>query len=191
MKYRKLGDSISKFESRSGRWLTYGSGSKRPRRALPRRASTWHQLLDRRTSRPGAAETFPRGALSAARDSYILATKLFSVTTPTRIVGGAGRKHSIRASGCRPIRRLTGHATIRTPSKDAKPESCSRNGKARYIGFRMAGGQDREGDRSPQERFTNFVSDTDNIPIGASRRRGDSLSRNGISQSLVAAARAC
>jgi len=88
MKYRQLGDSdISVSEICLGSWLTYGVGveSDAARACLGRAFDEGINFIDTANIYGrGAAETFLGEALSGrARDSYVLATKLFFPMTET------------------------------------------------------------------------------------------------------------
>jgi aryl-alcohol dehydrogenase-like predicted oxidoreductase len=82
MKYRKLGDSdLEVSEISLGSWLTYGVGveADKARACLEQAFDQGINFIDTANIYGrGAAETFLGGALQGrARDSYVLATKLF------------------------------------------------------------------------------------------------------------------
>src|SRR5580704_977945 len=82
MKYRKLGDSdLSVSEISLGSWLTFGVGVERDRAAacVDKAFDLGINFIDTaNVYGRGAAETFLGEALAGrARDSYVLATKLF------------------------------------------------------------------------------------------------------------------
>jgi aryl-alcohol dehydrogenase-like predicted oxidoreductase len=148
MKYRKLGASdLHVSEISLGSWLTYGVGveADSARACLDRAFEVGINFLDTANIYGhGAAETFLGEALgSRARDSYILATKLFFPMTETDRGLSAGQiEKQLDAS----LRRLkTDYVDLyqchrydeETPLEETM-QALTRaveSGKARYIGF--------------------------------------------------------
>jgi aryl-alcohol dehydrogenase-like predicted oxidoreductase len=173
MKYRKLGDSdLQVSEISLGSWLTYGVGveAEKARACLDEAFAQGINFID--TSNiygRGAAETFLGEALKErARDSYILATKLyFPMTETDRGLSRAQVEKQLDAS----LKRLqTDHVDLYqchrydwdTPLEETM-EALTRaveTGKARYIGFSEWPVDRIEAaiDLSKSRGFTPFVS---------------------------------
>jgi aryl-alcohol dehydrogenase-like predicted oxidoreductase len=173
MKYRKLGDSdLQVSEISLGSWLTYGVGveAEKARACLDEAFAQGINFID--TSNiygRGAAETFLGEALKErARDSYILATKLyFPMTETDRGLSHAQVEKQLDAS----LKRLqTDHVDLYqchrydwdTPLEETM-EALTRaveTGKVRYIGFSEWPVDRIEAaiDLSKSRGFTPFVS---------------------------------
>jgi aryl-alcohol dehydrogenase-like predicted oxidoreductase len=173
MKYRKLGDSdLQVSEISLGSWLTYGVGveAEKARACLDEAFAQGINFID--TSNiygRGAAETFLGEALKErARDSYILATKLyFPMTETDRGLSRAQVEKQLDAS----LKRLqTDHVDLYqchrydwdTPLEETM-EALTRaveTGKVRYIGFSEWPVDRIEAaiDLSKSRGFTPFVS---------------------------------
>jgi aryl-alcohol dehydrogenase-like predicted oxidoreductase len=173
MKYRKLGDSdLQVSEISLGSWLTYGVGveAEKARACLDEAFAQGINFID--TSNiygRGAAETFLGEALKErARDSYILATKLyFPMTETDRGLSRAQVEKQLDAS----LKRLqTDHVDLYqchrydwdTPLEETM-EALTRaveTGKVRYIGFSEWPVERIEAaiDLSKSRGFTPFVS---------------------------------
>jgi aryl-alcohol dehydrogenase-like predicted oxidoreductase len=173
MKYRKLGDSdLQVSEISLGSWLTYGVGveAEKARACLDEAFAQGINFID--TSNiygRGAAETFLGEALKErARDSYILATKLyFPMTETDRGLSHAQVEKQLDAS----LKRLqTDHVDLYqchrydwdTPLEETM-EALTRaveTGKVRYIGFSEWPVERIEAaiDLSKSRGFTPFVS---------------------------------
>jgi len=148
MKYRKLGDSdLEVSEISLGSWLTYGVGveADKARACLEEAFTQGINFIDTANIYGrGAAETFLGDALQGrARDSYILATKLyFPMTASDRGLSRAQVEKQLDAS----LKRLkTDYVDLYqchrydwdTPLEETM-EALTRSvesGKARYIGF--------------------------------------------------------
>jgi aryl-alcohol dehydrogenase-like predicted oxidoreductase len=148
MKYRKLGASdLSVSEISLGSWLTYGVGVERDRATacVDKAFDLGINLIDTaNVYGRGAAETFLGEALAGrARDSYVLATKVyFPMSATDKGLSGAQIRKQIDAS----LKRLrVDHVDlyqchrydVDTPLAETM-EALSevvRQGKARYIGF--------------------------------------------------------
>jgi aryl-alcohol dehydrogenase-like predicted oxidoreductase len=148
MKYRKLGASdLSVSEISLGSWLTYGVGVEHDRAmaCIDKAFDLGVNLIDTaNVYGQGAAETFLGQALAGrARDSYVLATKVFfPMSAADRGLSGAQIRKQIDAS----LKRLrVDHVDLyqchrydaETPLAETM-EALSevvRQGKARYIGF--------------------------------------------------------
>src|SRR3569623_3438326 len=90
MKYRKLGASdVEVSEISLGSWLTYGVGvdAEKARACLDEACAQGSNFVDTANIYGrGAAETFLAHALQGrARDSYVLATKLFFPMSDTTV----------------------------------------------------------------------------------------------------------
>jgi aryl-alcohol dehydrogenase-like predicted oxidoreductase len=148
MKYRKLGDSdLEVSEISLGSWLTYGVGveADKARACLDEAFAQGINFIDTANIYGrGAAERFLGGALEGrARDSYVLATKLyFPMTDSDRGLSRAQVEKQLDAS----LERLrTDYVDLYqchrydqdTPLEETM-EALTRaveSGKARYIGF--------------------------------------------------------
>ena len=148
MKYRKLGDSdLEVSEISLGSWLTYGVGveADKARACLDEAFAQGINFIDTANIYGrGAAESFLGDALQGrARDSYILATKLyFPMTASDRGLSRAQVEKQLDAS----LKRLkTDYVDLYqchrydwdTPLEETM-EALTRSvesGKARYIGF--------------------------------------------------------
>jgi aryl-alcohol dehydrogenase-like predicted oxidoreductase len=148
MRYRRLGASdLEVSEISLGSWLTYGVGveADKARSCLDRALALGVNLIDTANIYGrGAAESFLGEALAGrARDSYILATKLyFPMTETDRGLSRAQVEKQLDAS----LKRLrTDHVDLYqchrydwdTPLEETM-EALTRavdTGKARYIGF--------------------------------------------------------
>jgi aryl-alcohol dehydrogenase-like predicted oxidoreductase len=148
MKYRKLGDSdLEVSEISLGSWLTYGVGveADKARACLDEAFAQGINFIDTANIYGrGAAERFLGGALKGrARDSYVLATKLyFPMTDSDRGLSRAQVEKQLDAS----LERLrTDYVDLYqchrydqdTPLEETM-EALTRaveSGKARYIGF--------------------------------------------------------
>jgi aryl-alcohol dehydrogenase-like predicted oxidoreductase len=148
MKYRKLGDSdLEVSEISLGSWLTYGVGveADKARACLDEAFAQGINFIDTANIYGrGAAERFLGGALKGrARDSYVLATKLyFPMTDSDRGLSRAQVEKQLDAS----LERLrTDYVDLYqchrydqdTPIEETM-EALTRaveSGKARYIGF--------------------------------------------------------
>lgn len=148
MKYRKLGSSdLMVSEISLGSWLTYGVGveADAARACLDRAFEVGINFIDTANIYGhGAAESFLGEALAdRARDSYILATKLFfPMTESDRGLSAAQIEKQLDAS----LKRLrTDHVDLyqchrydeETPLEETM-QALTRaveSGKARYIGF--------------------------------------------------------
>jgi aryl-alcohol dehydrogenase-like predicted oxidoreductase len=148
MKYRKLGDSdLEVSEISLGSWLTYGVGveADKARACLDEAFNQGINFIDTaNVYGRGAAETFLGDALQGrARDSYVLATKLFFPMSSTdRGLSRAQIEKQLDAS----LKRLrTDYVDLYqchrydwdTPLEETM-EALTRaveSGKARYIGF--------------------------------------------------------
>ena len=148
MKYRKLGASdLSVSEISLGSWLTYGVGVERDaaKACLERAFDLGINFIDTaNVYGRGAAETVLGELLAGrARDSYVLATKVFFPMSPTdRGLSAAQIAKQIDAS----LARLrTDYVDLyqchrydpETPLEEtmAALSAVVRSGKARYIGF--------------------------------------------------------
>ena len=148
MKYRKLGASdLHVSEISLGSWLTYGVGveADSARACLDRAFELGINFIDTANIYGhGAAETFLGEALAdRARDSYILATKLFfPMTESDRGLSAAQIEKQLDAS----LKRLrTNHVDLyqchrydeETPLEETMQglTRAVESGKARYIGF--------------------------------------------------------
>ena len=148
MKYRKLGASdLEVSEISLGSWLTYGVGveAERARACLDRAFDVGINFIDTaNVYGRGAAETFLGEALAGrARDSYVLATKLFfPMTDSDRGLSAAQVEKQLDAS----LRRLrTDYVDLYqchrydfdTPLEEtmAALTRAVESGKARHIGF--------------------------------------------------------
>jgi aryl-alcohol dehydrogenase-like predicted oxidoreductase len=173
MKYRKLGDSdLEVSEVSLGSWLTYGVGveADKARACLEEAFNQQINFIDTANIYGhGAAETFLGEALQGrARDSYILATKLyFPMTDSDRGLSRAQVEKQLDAS----LTRLrTDYVDLYqchrydfdTPLEETMEAltHAVESGKTRYIGFsewpadRIQAALDLTGDRG----FTKFVS---------------------------------
>jgi 1-deoxyxylulose-5-phosphate synthase len=148
MRYRRLGSSdLEVSEISLGSWLTYGVGveADQARACLDRAFELGINFIDTANIYGrGAAESFLGEALAGrARDSYVLATKLFfPMTDEDRGLSRAQVEKQLDAS----LRRLrTDHVDLyqchrydpETPLEETM-EALTRaveSGKARYIGF--------------------------------------------------------
>src|SRR3954462_13658281 len=148
MKYRKLGDSeLEVSEISLGSWLTYGVGveADKARACLDEAFAQGINFIDTaNVYGRGAAETFLGDALQGrARDSYVLATKLyFPMSDSDRGLSRAQVEKQIDAS----LKRLrTDYVDLyqchrydwNTPLEETM-EALTRaveSGKTRYIGF--------------------------------------------------------
>ena len=148
MKYRKLGASdLQVSEISLGSWLTYGVGveAESARACLDRAFALGINFIDTANIYGhGAAETFLGEALAdRARDSYVLATKLFfPMTESDRGLSAAQIEKQLDAS----LKRLrTDHVDLyqchrydeETPLEETM-QALTRaveSGKTRYIGF--------------------------------------------------------
>jgi len=148
MKYRKLGASdLEVSEISLGSWLTYGVGveAEAARACLDRAFEVGINFIDTANIYGrGAAESFLGDALQGrARDSYVLATKLFfPMTDSDRGLSAAQIEKQLEAS----LARLnTDHVDLyqchryddETPLEEtmAALTRAVESGKARYIGF--------------------------------------------------------
>src|SRR3954454_14139469 len=148
MKYRRLGDSdLEVSEISLGSWLTYGVGveADKARACLEEAFAQGINFIDTaNVYGRGAAETFLGDALQGrARDSYVLATKLyFPMTDTDRGLSRAQVEKQLDAS----LRRLrTDYVDLyqchryddETPLEETMTAltEAVRQGKARYIGF--------------------------------------------------------
>jgi 1-deoxyxylulose-5-phosphate synthase len=148
MKYRRLGSSdIEVSEISLGSWLTYGLGFERDRAAacVDKAFELGINLIDTaNVYGRGAAEEFLGEALAGrARDSYVLATKVyFPMSDTDRGLSRAQIEKQLDAS----LRRLgTDHVDLyqchrydeATPLEEvmAALTQAVRSGKTRYIGF--------------------------------------------------------
>jgi aryl-alcohol dehydrogenase-like predicted oxidoreductase len=148
MQYRQLGSSDLRVSEISlGSWLTYGAGveAEKARACLDRAFEVGINFIDTANIYGrGAAETFLGEALAGrARDSYVLATKLFfPMTDADRGLSRAQVEKQLDAS----LRRLrTDHVDLyqchrydRDTPLEETMEALSRaveSGKVRWIGF--------------------------------------------------------
>ena len=173
MKYRKLGDSdLEVSEISLGSWLTYGVGveADKARACLDEAFAQGINFIDTANIYGrGAAETFLGDALQGrARDSYVLATKLyFPITATDRGLSRAQVEKQLDAS----LKRLkTDYVDLYqchrydwdTPLEETM-EALTRaveSGKARYIGFSEWPAERIQAaiDLSKSRGFTPFVS---------------------------------
>ena len=148
MKYRRLGSSdLEVSEISLGSWLTYGVGVERDRAAacVDRAFDLGINFIDTaNVYGRGAAETFLGETLAGrARDSYVLATKVFfPMSDSDRGLSRAQIEKQLDAS----LRRLrTDHVDLyqchrydeSTPLEETMEAltAAVRSGKTRYIGF--------------------------------------------------------
>src|SRR6476660_4630161 len=173
MKTRKLGDSdLEVSEISLGSWLTYGVGveADKARACLDEAFAQGINFIDTANIYGrGAAETFLGDALQGrARDSYVLATKLyFPITATDRGLSRAQVEKQLDAS----LKRLkTDYVDLYqchrydwdTPLEETM-EALTRavdSGKARYIGFSEWPAERIQAaiDLSRERGFAKFVS---------------------------------
>src|SRR6187551_1244627 len=148
MKYRKLGDSdLEVSEISLGSWLTYGVGveAEKARACLDAAFDVGINFIDTaNVYGRGAAETFLGEALKArARDSYVLATKLYFPMSDTDY--GLSRAQVEKQLDASLLRLQTDYVDLYqchrydsgTPLEETM-EALTRaveSGKVRYIGF--------------------------------------------------------
>ena len=173
MKYRKLGDSdLEVSELALGSWLTYGVGveSDKARACLDAAFDVGINFID--TSNiygRGAAETFLGDALKErARDSYIIATKLYFPMTDTDF--GLSREQvekqldaSLKRLQVETIDLYQCHRYDSGTALEETMEALTRaveSGKVRYIGFSEWPADKIQAslDLSRSRGFTKFVS---------------------------------
>jgi aryl-alcohol dehydrogenase-like predicted oxidoreductase len=148
MKYRKLGNSdLSVSEISLGSWLTYGVGVERDRaqRCVDRAFDLGINFIDTaNVYGRGAAETFLGEALAKrARDSYVLATKVFFPMSSTDL--GLSRAQIIKQIDASLKRLRVDYVDLyqcHRYDRDTPLEETMQaltdivvQGKARYIGF--------------------------------------------------------
>src|SRR6478672_7750694 len=173
MKYRKLGDSdLEVSEISLGSWLTYGVGveADKARACLEEAFNQGINFIDTANIYGrGAAETFLGDALQGrARDSYVLATKLFFPMTDSD--RGLSRQQVEKQLDASLKRLRTDYVDLYqchrydwdTPLEETM-EALTRaveSGKARYVGFSEWPGDRMQAaiDLTLERGFTPFVS---------------------------------
>jgi aryl-alcohol dehydrogenase-like predicted oxidoreductase len=175
MRYRRLGDSdLQVSEISLGSWLTYGGGvgDDQARACVDAAFEAGINFIDTANVYAlGAAESFLGDVLqSRARDSYVLATKLYFPMDDSGENQGLSRGQVLKQIDDSLARLRTDHVDLyqchrydtQTPLEEtmAALTEVVRAGKARYIGFSEWRAEQIQAslDLSREHGFTKFVS---------------------------------